>query len=63
MSWKFDPFIMDIIWVPSMPTLTDLANINFGDQIDGDMDIDLGDRSNNISDIDQGLRVIDDGNI
>lgn len=63
MPWRFDPFIADIIWVPPIGTITELADISFGDQTGGDMQIDMGDRSNDISDIDQGLRVIDDGNI
>jgi hypothetical protein len=63
MSWKFDPFIVDIVWITPIQTLSELAEINFGTQNNGDLEIDMGDRSNDISNIDQGLRIIDDGNI
>lgn len=63
MPWRFDPFLGDIIWVPAGQTITELADINFGDQEGGDLAIDTGDRTNDISNIDQGLRVFDDGNI
>jgi hypothetical protein len=63
MPWKFDPFIADIVWLPSGEPLVEIADISFGDQEGGDLEIDMGDRSNEISDIDQGFRVFDDGNI
>lgn len=63
MSWKFDPLICDIIWVTPVQTLSELADINFGEQLGGDLEIDAGERTNEISIIDQGLRIFDDGNI
>lgn len=63
MPWRFDPFLIDLVWMPPVQTITELANVNFGDQAGGDLTIDTGDRTNDISDIDQGLRVFDDGNI
>jgi hypothetical protein len=63
MPWRFDPFLVDLVWVPPVQTITELADINFGDQSGGDLTVDAGDRTNDISDIDQGLRVFDDGNI
>lgn len=63
MPWKFDPFLVDLVWVTPVQTITELADINFGEQMGGDLMIDAGDRTNDISNIDQGLRVFDDGNI
>jgi len=59
MSWKFDPFIVDIVRIPTTKTLTELADISMGDAIESDLKIEMGDRTNDSSNIDQGLRVFD----
>lgn len=57
MGWKFDPFQVDIVWVSHAETIMELAEINFGEG--SDLSIDIGDRTNELGDIDQGLRVLD----
>jgi hypothetical protein len=59
MSWRFDPFLVDIIWVPRGQPKTELADIIFGDATESDLEISMGERTNDTSDIDQGLRVYD----
>lgn len=59
MAWKFDPFLVDIVWVVPSSDIIDGANINLGDSADSDLTIDTGSRENEGSVIDQGLRVID----
>jgi hypothetical protein len=59
MPWKFDPFIVDIVWVPPTSTMNEPAIIDFGEKQDSDVLIDMGDRSNDSSIVDQGLRVFD----
>lgn len=56
MAWKFDPFIEDIVWQESSETIMEVSFIDFG-SIEGDLDIDAGDRTNDISVIDQGIRT------
>ena len=60
MAWAFDPQRIDIVWVEELPTYASPAQVGTIDvTYAGDLAIDLGDRSNTISNIDQGLRVID----
>jgi len=58
MPWKFDPFKVDIIWVQPVSITDDVGDIDMGD-LDGDMVIDMGDREDTPSQIDQGMRVYD----
>jgi len=58
MPWKFDPFKIDIIWVQPTSITDDVGDIDMGD-LDGDMVIDMGDREDTPSQIDQGMRVYD----
>jgi hypothetical protein len=57
MPWKFDPFAIDLVWIPPAETITELSDVNFGEQEGGDLTVDTGERTNDISEIDQGLRV------
>lgn len=59
MPWKFDPFIVDIVWVAPTNTATELADIDLGNTQESDLRIEMGDRTNDSSNIDQGLRVFD----
>lgn len=58
MSWKFDPFEEDIVWVNPISIFKDIGDIDMGD-LDSDIAIDLGFREDTPSGIDQGLRVYD----
>lgn len=59
MPWKFDPFVVDIVWVAPTNTATELADIDLGNTQESDLSIDMGERTNDSSNIDQGLRVFD----
>lgn len=59
MAWKFDPFLVDLVWFTPPSDYIDSANINLGSSADSDLLIDTGLRENEGSEIDQGLRVID----
>lgn len=58
MAWKFDPFKGDLIWVTSVIFSENIGDIDMGD-LESDILIDLGDREDSPSQIDQGLRVYD----
>ena len=65
MAWKFDPILIDIIWIANEETLTQVGTMSFGNvtsldptQLSGDLYVDTGDRTNDNSILDQGLRVI-----
>ena len=65
MAWKFDPILIDIIWIANEETLTQVGTMSFGNvaslnptQLSGDLYVDTGDRTNDNSIIVQGLRVI-----
>ena len=59
MPWKFDPFEEEIIWVSSVLITDDVGDIDMGDVVEADMVIDLGNREDSPSQIDQGMRVYD----
>lgn len=59
MPWKFDPFIGDIFWVQSVTITEDVGDIDMGDLLSADLSIDLGEREDSPSQIDQGMRVYD----
>jgi hypothetical protein len=59
MSWKFEFSTGEVAWSQSVIELVEEAMIDFGDTTDGDLEISLGDRTNEVSTIDQGLRVIE----
>lgn len=58
MPWKFDPFEGDIVWVSPVQIAEDVGDIDMGD-IEADLVIDLGNREDSPSQIDQGMRVYD----
>ena len=59
MSWKFEFSTGEVVWAQSVTELIEDAMIDFGNEIGGDLEISLGDRTNEISIIDQGFRVIE----
>ena len=59
MSWKFEFSTGEIVWSQSITELVDNSTIDFGDELGGDLEISLGDRTNEISVVDQGFRVIE----
>ena len=61
MSWKFDQFKAELIWVISTTELVESGVVDLGG-FDSDLSVDAGDRTNDSSILDQGLRVVD-GNI
>jgi len=61
MAWKFDPTSIDIVWVATTTELIESGNLDLGD-LNSDLSIDTGDRTNDSSIVDQGLRVVN-GNI
>lgn len=59
MPWKFDPQSVDIVFVQITSQQVVAGSIDFGDNFQSDLTIDTGDRSNDLSTIDGGLRVVD----
>ena len=57
MPWKFDQFKAEIVWTEPPETFAELADIDMGTVQESDIQIDMGDRSIDSSQIDQGLRV------
>jgi hypothetical protein len=55
--WKYDPIAVEIVWFPES-SIED-GRIVFGQTIGDDLSVDLGDRTNDGSTIDSGLRIID----
>ena len=62
MAWRFDPQIIDIVFVQNPDQIQVSGAIDFGQEGTSDISIDTGDRTNDTSILDQGERVID-GNI
>jgi len=62
MHWKFDAQAVDIIFVIDTTTQVVSGSIEFGDDLTSDLSLDTGDRDNDTSIVDSGLRIID-GNI
>jgi len=59
MPWKFDPFAGDLFWVQPVTITEDVGDIDMGDLLSADISIDLGEREDSPSQIDQGMRVYD----
>lgn len=58
MPWKFDPFNEELVWVASVLITEGIGDIDMG-SVDSDISIDLGNREDSPSQIDQGMRVYD----
>ncbi len=61
MSWRFDPTKVEIVWTTTTSELIESGSLDLG-SLGSDLSVDTGDRTNDSSILDQGLRVID-GNI
>lgn len=61
MAWKFDPQVLDIRWVVEPEEVITEGVLDLGEG-NADISVDTGERTNDSSMLDQGLRVID-GNI
>lgn len=59
MPWRFDSSAVDIVFVVDTSVLVQSGSIEFGSEIDSDLAVDTGNRDNDSSIIDNGLRVID----
>jgi hypothetical protein len=59
MPWRFDAQAVDIVFVIDTNTPVISGSIEFGSELDSDLTIDTGNRENDSSIVDNGLRVID----
>ena len=57
MAWKFDPQSEDIIWVETTDTVNTSGSVDFGSYTTNDLTMDAGNRTNDGSIIDPGLRL------
>lgn len=62
MPWRFDAQAVDIVFVIDTTVAIVSGSVEFGEEIGSDLSVDTGQRDNDSSIIDNGLRVID-GNI
>lgn len=58
MAWKFNAHSIDIVWVVTSTELVESGSLDLGSST-SDLSVDTGDRTNDTSVLDQGLRVID----
>jgi hypothetical protein len=59
MPWRFDAQTIDLVFVIDTNVPIQSGSIEFGSEIDSDLAIDVGDRENDSSIVDNGLRIID----
>lgn len=59
MGWKFDPQYGDLVFTLLVGEASDPANVTCGESVSSDIAIDTGDRTNDTSTLDQGLRIIE----
>jgi len=59
MPWKFDPQSIDLVFVNVTTQMVESGSLDFGSEIDSDLAVDTGDRENDTSIVDNGLRIID----
>jgi hypothetical protein len=60
MPWRFDTQLGDLVFVVvSGGEASDPANLTLGDSSTSDLSIDTGERTNDSSTLDQGLRIIE----
>jgi hypothetical protein len=59
MPWKFDPQAVDIVFVSFSTEQIVSGQIDFGSELSSDLSLDTGERTNDSSVVDGGLRVID----
>jgi hypothetical protein len=61
MAWRFDPQALDLRWVVEPEEILTEGVLDLG-TIESDISVDTGERTNDSSVLDQGVRIID-GNI
>jgi hypothetical protein len=61
MAWRFDSQALDIRWVVEPEEIQTEGVLDLG-TVDSDISVDTGERTNDSSVLDQGVRIID-GNI
>jgi hypothetical protein len=59
MPWKFDSQSVDIVFIVDTTIAIVSGSVELGDSISSDLSIDTGDRENESSLVDGGLRIID----
>lgn len=59
MPWRFDAQAVDLVFIIDTSVPIASGNVDFGNEITSDLSIDTGDRTNDTSIIDNGLRIID----
>lgn len=57
--WKFDPILVDIVWVSVQTELIFDGLVSFGFELNGDLELSCGLRENESSIFDSGSRVIE----
>lgn len=60
--FKYDPILVDFVFVQTITQRINDGAVNFGDEVQSDLAVDAGERNNDTSELDSGLRIID-GNI
>jgi hypothetical protein len=58
MTWKFDYLKLELFFAVSGQDIVD-GLTDFGDEVTSDLGVDMGDRENDNSQIDMGLRIIE----
>jgi hypothetical protein len=59
MPWRFYAQTVDLVFVVDTSVPIASGSIEFGTEIESDLSVDTGDRTNDTSNIDGGLRIID----
>jgi hypothetical protein len=59
MPWKFDAILGDLVFKIPPTDISDPANVDLGAAGASDLGIDTGERINDSSTVDQGLRVFE----
>lgn len=58
MTWKFDYLKLELIFTVTGEDIVD-GLTSFGDEVTSDLAVDMGNRENDNSEIDMGLRIIE----
>jgi hypothetical protein len=59
MPWRFDAQAVDIVFVIDTNVPIESGLLAFGEEIGSDLNVDTGNRENDSSIVDNGLRIID----
>jgi hypothetical protein len=61
MAWKYDYLSGELVWVQSTTDIIFDGQIDFGNELQGDLELSCGSRDNENSIIDNGSRVLESG--